>query len=331
MTTGVSVLGAGSWGTTLADLLARKGHSVTLWAREPEVVASIIESSENTTFLPGVKLSENLAPTGSFEEALKGKKFVVSVIPSHVLRSAFEAATRFIADDAIIISATKGIEESTLLRPSGVIKDVLGRKNPVVALSGPSFAKEVSRRLPAAVSAASESFEAARLAQDLFSTEYFRVYTNPDVTGVELGGALKNVIALASGASDGLGLGHNARAALITRGLAEMARLGARLGADPATFSGLSGLGDLVLTCTGPLSRNYTVGLEIGKGRPVTEVLKGMKTVAEGVKTSRAAKLLSVSNKVEMPIIEAVYGVLYEGKSAKETVYDLMTRGLKGE
>ncbi len=328
----LTVLGAGSWGTTLADVLAQKSK-VTLWARSSALCKSILEKSENETYLPGIKLSGNIKPTSSLEEAVSGADLVVSVIPSHGVREIISGATPFISKSAIIVSATKGIEETTGLTPHGIIREFLpeGACRGIVVLSGPSFANEVIRKLPAAVCAASKSADAANIVQKAFSTGYFRVYTNSDVTGVELGGALKNVIAIASGISDGLGLGNNARAALITRGLAEITRLGVRMGANPLTFSGLSGLGDLVLTCTAALSRNYTVGLEIGKGRGLKEITGSMRMVAEGVKTSKAAKELAEKNGVEMPITEEVYNVLYKGKPPKSAVLELMTRELKGE
>lgn len=328
----IAVLGAGSWGTTLAQVLSDRGFHVTLWAREDEVREAIASRRVNELFLPGVVLSERIVPEASVARAVDGAGLVVSVIPSHGVRAVFAEAGPAMQDGAIVVSATKGIEEGTMLTPSGILGEVLaGRKIAVSVLSGPSFAKEVSQRLPAAVCAASASIEAARKVQQAFSTEYFRVYTNADVTGVELGGALKNVIAIAAGISDGLGLGHNARAALITRGLAEMARLGAGMGARAETFSGLSGLGDLVLTCTGPLSRNYSVGVEVGKGASIGDVTGRMKMVAEGVKTCRGARELATSKGVEMPIAEAVFDVLYNGVPPKEAVLGLMTRELKGE
>lgn len=332
--TGVfAVLGAGSWGTALADILGRKGFKVRLWARSGELCGSIARTRVNSVYLPGVTLSENIVPCPSLEEALNGAAFAVSAVPSHGLRGVFASARPFIRKDAIIVSATKGIEQDTLLTPSGILKDELkgAHGGAIVALSGPSFAREVAQRLPAAVCAASESAEAAEAVQHAFSTPYFRVYTNSDVTGVELGGALKNVIAIASGISDGLALGSNARAALITRGLAEMTRMGVRMGANPQTFYGLSGLGDLVLTCTGALSRNYTVGFEIGGGRSLGDVLGGMRMVAEGVKTSMAALALARARGVEMPITGAVCAVLHGGKSARDEVGKLMTRELKSE
>lgn len=331
----ISVLGAGSWGTAIASLLAQKGFDSTLWSRSSSIATSIAENRENRTYLPGVRLPENLTATSSLEESLKGSTLVVCAVPSHGVRGVFERARDFVPQDAIVASASKGIEDETLLTPAGILKELLRgvlEKHPeVVVLSGPSFAKEVSMKLPTAVSAASASAETASEAQKIFSAPYFRVYTNPDVPGVELGGALKNVIAIASGISDGLRLGNNARAALITRGLAEMTRLGVKMGANPATFSGLSGVGDLVLTCTAPLSRNYTVGVSIGEGRSLNEITSGMRMVAEGVKTSKAARALALEKKVEMPITEAVYSVLYKRKPPEEAVYDLMTRGLKDE
>jgi glycerol-3-phosphate dehydrogenase (NAD(P)+) len=287
----------------------------------------------NEIFLPGVVLSEKIIPEASIKAAVTGADLIVSVIPSHGVRGVFSEAGPFIKEGAIIVSATKGIEEGSMLTPSGILNEALKgcRHKAIAVLSGPSFANEVSRRLPAAVCAASSSIEAAKAVQKAFSTNYFRVYTNTDVIGVELGGALKNVIAIAAGISDGLFLGHNARAALITRGLAEMRRLGVKMGALPETFAGLSGLGDLVLTCTGPLSRNYTVGVSVGKGASIADVTGGMKMVAEGVKTCRGASELAASLRVEMPITEAVYSVLYGGVAPKEAVLGLMTRELKEE
>jgi glycerol-3-phosphate dehydrogenase (NAD(P)+) len=241
---GFTVLGAGSWGTTLANLLAKKGYQVILWARSEEIKRLIKERRENTPYLPGIKLSENINSTCSLEQALKNSVVIVCAIPSHGIRKVFEQALPYIPDGATIVSAAKGIEEGTHLTSSGILKDLLGGETDIVVLSGPTFAKEVSIELPACVCAASGSEEAGTLIQRVFSTSTFRVYTNIDVIGVELGGALKNVIAIASGISDGLGLGHNARAALITRGLAEISRLGVKMGARAETFSGLSGLGD---------------------------------------------------------------------------------------
>ncbi len=329
----IAVLGAGSWGTTLAALLAEKGFDVTLWARTPDLARAISKTHENPPYLPGLKLPERLKGTSSLEEALKGSTMVVSAIPSHGVRKVFEKAGAYMSGELVLVSATKGIEEGTLRTPSWILKEVLPeiRYDSIVVLSGPSFAGEVSRKLPAAVSAASASSVSASRVQQAFSTDRFRVYTNTDTVGVELGGALKNVIAIASGICDGLKLGNNARAALITRGLAEITRLGVRMGGHSQTFAGLSGLGDLVLTCTGASSRNYTVGYEIGRGRALDDVVGSMRMVAEGVKTSNAVKSLAFMQGVEMPIAEEVWQVLYNEKPAKEAVLELMTRELKSE
>lgn len=329
----ITVMGGGSWGTTLANLLADKGFDVRLWVREEEVCRAIASMRENTLFLPGVRLSDNLTPYTDAAAALAGSAVVLNAVPSHGVRDIFSAALPHISKDAIIVSATKGIEDVTLLTPSGVLKDVL-RDTPyhaIAVLSGPTFASEISRRLPAAAVAVSDDPEAAQHVQKLFSTAYFRVYAGADVIGVELGGAFKNVIAIASGICDGIGLGANARAALITRGLAEISRLGVKLGANPLTFSGLSGLGDLVLTCTGPLSRNYTTGMSIGRGKTVAEATDGRLTVAEGVKTSKGAYALACRAGVEMPVTREVYRVIHESKPPKEAAMELMTRDLRVE
>lgn len=330
---GISVIGAGSWGTTLARLLAKKGRTVRLWVREPDVLSEIETKRENTVFLPGIRLPDKILATGSLEEALDNAGLIVSVVPSHGIREVFTAAAGFIPVGAVIVSASKGIEERTHLSSSAVINDTLsgGSDCVVVVLSGPTFAREVAAGLPAAVSAASVSAAAVALVQDVFSTPAFRVYTNADPVGVELGGALKNIIAIASGISDGLELGSNARAALITRGLAEIARLGKAMGASAETFAGLSGIGDLVLTATGPLSRNRTVGLRIGRGEGIDEIVASMKMVAEGVKTSRSVSELAREKGVQMPITDEVCRVLFESKAPKEAVMELMSRELKGE
>ncbi len=327
----ITVLGAGSWGTTLANLLAEKGHGITLWAREAEAVKNINDHGVNDLFLPDVKLSPNIKAVASLTEAVAGAKMVVSVVPSHGVRAVFEQIKGAVPPEALLVSASKGIEQASLLTPSAIIRDVFTDDRSVTVLSGPSFAIEVSAGLPAAVSAANPDTNTARLVQKTFSTPLFRVYTSDDVLGVELGGALKNVIAIASGISDGLELGFNARAALITRGLAEISRLGAALGAKARTFAGLSGLGDLVLTCTGPLSRNYTVGKELGRGRGADEIVSSMHMVAEGVKTSRAVLTLAGTKDVDMPIARAVCAVIDGEVSPKEAVLGLMRRELKEE
>lgn len=329
----IGVIGAGSWGTTLANLLAKKGLPITLWAYEEELVRSIAAQRENTLYLPGVKLSPRITPTGSLEDACRHKDLIIIVTPSQVLRNIVRQTLPCLSPRQILMSATKGIENRTLLTMSEVVREVLPREDGqrLAVLSGPSFAREVSSEMPTAVTIASENPELARELQQIFSTPYFRVYTNPDVTGVELGGALKNVIAIAAGISDGLAFGNNTRAALITRGVAEISRLAIQRGADPLTLSGLSGLGDLVLTCTGELSRNRAVGIKIGKGMALSQILKDTKMVAEGIKTAESAFDLSTKMNVAMPITEQVYCILYRNKNPREAVNELMTRDLRVE
>lgn len=329
----IGVIGAGSWGTTLADLLAKKGHDVTLWAFEPELVAEMTQTRYNGIFLPGISLSPGLKFTNLLQEAVADKGLLLFVVPSQVTRSVVKNALPFISPSAIIVSASKGIEVDTLMTVSQVYRELLPQELYATfsALSGPSFAREVAQEMPTAVAVASERGDVARKVQQIFNTHTFRVYTNNDVAGVELGGAIKNVIAIAAGISDGLGFGHNTRAALITRGLAEMTRLGRPLGAKESTFAGLAGMGDLVLTCTGDLSRNRTVGIQLGQGRRLAEILGEMRMVAEGVKTTESARNLAARLKVEMPITEKVYEVLYQDKPAREAVLELMTRDLKAE
>jgi len=325
----ISVIGAGHWGTTLANLLAEKGYDVTLWAYEKGLADEIRLTGINSVYLPGIPLSRNIEATGHIQHAVENARYILNVVPTQFTRSVFSSASGFIPRDAQIISASKGIEHGSLMTVSSVLKDVTGHQAAV--LSGPSFADEVIRKLPAAVTIAADNRDTAVLLQDVFNTDYFRVYTNTDVLGVELGGALKNVMAIASGISDGLGLGASTRAALITRGLAEMIRLGVAMGAKDKTFDGLSGLGDLVLTCTGTLSRNYTVGYKLGQGEKLNEILSGMKMVAEGVATSKSAYELSRKHNIEMPIIEQIYKVVNEDKRPSDAVRELMTRSLKAE
>jgi glycerol-3-phosphate dehydrogenase (NAD(P)+) len=329
----IGVIGAGSWGTALADLLARKGHRVILWVFEPELAERLPRTRENDLYLPGFRLAETLSFTGDLSQAVTGREMLVLVPPSQVMRSVMTAASPHVAPGTLLVSAAKGIENDTLLPMSDVLAQVLPAEAAahLAFLSGPSFAREVAAGMPTAVVAAAHRSETAQRVQEAFSTEIFRVYTNGDVVGVELGGALKNVIALAAGVSDGLGFGYNTRAALITRGLAEMTRIGVALGANPATFAGLAGMGDLVLTCTGDLSRNRTVGMELGRGRRLGEILSGMKMVAEGVKTTLAAFQLAQRLGVEVPITEQMYRILYEGKDPRRAVSDLMLRELKPE
>lgn len=327
----MAVIGAGAWGTTLANLLAKKGCDVRLWALEPEVVREVNDGHENASYLPGVSLHESLRATSGLDEAVANAGVVVSVAPAQFVRSVLSRAASVLPADALVVSASKGIEKDTLCTMAGVLGQVLQRNPRQAFISGPSFAREVAAGLPTAVTVASAQPEAAAAAQELFQTPYLRVYTSADVEGVELGGALKNVIALAAGMSSGLGLGHNALAALITRGLAEMSRLGIKLGANPLTFAGLAGMGDLILTCTGELSRNRTVGHELGKGRKLAEILGGMHMVAEGVDTTRAAHDLARREGIEMPIVDEVYAVLFEDRHPREAVENLMLREPKAE
>ena len=328
----IAVLGAGAWGTTLSDMLARNGVDTVLWAREPDVVASIRENRENAAFLPGVTLSDNLKVESDPEIAFAGANYFLVVIPGQFIRPALEGFRDILPDNPVIVCASKGIELDSLAPMSKVVAEALEGKRPRYAsLSGPSFAAEVSADMPTTVSLGCEDHELGRELQDAFSTPFFRVYFTPDYRGVELGGAVKNVIAIAAGISDGLGFGHDARAALITRGLAEMSRLGQAMGGQIRTFMGLSGMGDLVLTCTGDLSRNRQVGLKLGKGQKLDDIINEMKAVAEGVKTTKALYNLSKKLKVELPITEQVYAILYEDKDPAKAVKDLMSRGLKDE
>ena len=326
-----AVVGAGAWGTALADLLARNGHETMLWARETDVAASINEVHENKRFLAGAPLSPALRASSDLERALDGEpELILFAPPSQVLRRIASETRSLMRGRPIAVIATKGIELETFALMTGIVEDEL-RGSAVVALSGPSFAAEVAAKQPTAVVAASTHREAAVRTQHAFSAPEFRVYTHDDVIGVELGGALKNVMAVATGICEGLGLGFNSRAALITRGLAEMTRLGARLGARPETFAGLAGIGDLVLTCTGSLSRNRALGADIGRGLSLDEAMAGKETVAEGVITTRSAFALAQREGVEMPIVEAVYRTLFEGQPARESITALMARELRPE
>lgn len=329
----IGVIGAGSWGTALAKVLAGKGHRVSLWAREAEVVREITEERENRTFLPGITLPEGLTASGDLAQVTRKKEMLVSVVPSQFVSTVLAEAAPEMDPDTQVVSASKGIEVSTGRRMDEVLSEILtpAQVERLTFLSGPSFAAEVSRESPTAVVVASRSSEAAVRAQEAFQTGYFRVYTNPDVLGVELGGALKNVIALGAGAVAGLGFGHNTLAALITRGLAEITRLGVAMGADPATFSGLAGMGDLVLTCTGALSRNRTVGFRLGQGEPLEGILASLGGVAEGVQTVQAVRRLAAAVGVEMPIAHEVHAILWEGKTPSEAVRNLMLRDPKPE
>jgi len=329
----VTILGAGSWGTALAVHLARLGRDVRLWARNAELAASLESARENAVYLPGVPLPATLHATSDLHEAATDSAMVVFVSPSSTVRGLAEAVRPHLDPDAVLVTAAKGVEQDTRLTMSAVLDDVLGHHHRarVAALSGPSFAREVGHGVPTAVTAAARDVTIAEAVQETFNGQTFRVYTSTDVIGVEIGGAVKNVIAVAAGVSDGLGFGHNSRAALITRGLAEITRLAVRLGADRQTLAGLSGLGDLVLTCTGDLSRNRTVGLRLGRGERLSDIVASMTEVAEGVRNTRSVRDLARSVAVEMPITEQMHLLLYEDKSPRQVVIDLMTRGLKRE
>jgi glycerol-3-phosphate dehydrogenase (NAD(P)+) len=328
---GIAILGAGSWGTALAVHLGRAGHDVRLWGRQDGLVDELRARRANAVYLPDVVLPAPVRPTGALGEALAGARFVVFAVPSHGLRAIVRQAAAFVPPDAIVVSAAKGLEEGTLQRMSEVIGEELPQPSRVVVLSGPSFAAEVARGRPTAVLAASADADAAAAVQHEFRGPTFRLYRSDDVVGVEVGGATKNIIAIAAGVVEALGLGHNALAALITRGLAEMSRLACALGGRRDTLAGLSGLGDLVLTCTGPYSRNRHVGIELGRGRPLEEVLAGMKMVAEGVRTTHAALALGARMRVELPITEQMEEVLAHGKDPRVAVQDLMLRRQRAE
>ena len=332
-TEAVAVVGGGSWGTALANLLAEKGIAVTLWVFEEDLCEEMQRTRENTLYLPGVQLSALLEPGNSLETVLAGKRIVLMAVPSHVHRRVAMQMLEFLQGPVVIVSATKGIENESLQTMSGVWGEIMpaGMEWEYAVLSGPSFAREVVQKVPTAVTVASTSKEVAQEIQRLFSTSFFRAYTSTDVIGVELGGALKNIIALAAGITDGLGLGYNTRAALMTRGLAEMSRLSTSMGAHPLTFLGLAGVGDLVLTCTGDLSRNRTVGYQLGQGKKLAEILAEMKMVAEGVKTTRSVHNLAQQQGIEMPICEQIYRILYEDQPAEKALTELMQRELKHE
>ena len=328
--TPVAVLGAGSWGTTLANLLACQGREVRLWAYESEVVAAVNRERENPVFLPGVPLSARIRAFADPREAVRGAEVVVSVPPSHAVRAVIGGLGEAILPGTLVVSATKGIETDTLALMSQVFADCLPRVR-YAALSGPSFATEVCQGQPTAVVAAASDEAVAQAAQQVFATPAFRVYTNLDVIGVELAGALKNVIAIAAGIAEGLGMGHNPRAALITRGLAEITRLGIAMGADPLTFAGLAGMGDLVLTATGSLSRNRSLGVALGQGQSFEAYRASHRSVAEGANTSLAGAELSRRMGIELPITAQVCAVLFRDKPPREAIAELMGRELKAE
>jgi glycerol-3-phosphate dehydrogenase (NAD(P)+) len=328
--TRIAVLGAGSWGTTLADLLSRKGHEVWIWAYEPEVVETINRAHENPIFLPGARLDLGLRATADAAEAVRGASVIVSAAPSHAVRAVAQRVSGAVAKGTLIVSATKGIEVDSLQLMSAVLAATLPGTR-IAALSGPSFAQEVFQGQPTAVVAAATDDATARDTQQIFSGSTFRVYSHGDVIGVELAGALKNVMAIAVGILEGLGLGHNPRAALITRGLAEITRLGVAMGADPLTFAGLAGMGDLILTACGQLSRNRALGVALAQGERFEDYRAAHRSVAEGANASRAGAALALRLGVELPITAQVCEVLFQGKPAREGVAELMGRGLKSE
>jgi glycerol-3-phosphate dehydrogenase (NAD(P)+) len=333
----IAVIGAGAWGTALAIVAGRAGgHEVRLWALEKEVCQAISASGSNSVFLPGCPLPSSVTATNDFRQALTGTDIVVSVMPSHHCRRTFEHMAQWLQPHMLFLSATKGIENDTLLRMSEVIQEVVSRfcgfAPKIAALSGPSFAQEVAQGSPTAVTVASASAELAARAQKELSDPSFRIYVNDDLVGVELGGALKNVIAIAAGVCNGLGLGHNSAAALMTRGLAEITRLAVACGAKAQTMAGLAGIGDLVLTCTGGLSRNRSVGTALGQGQQLQQIIAGMHgMVAEGVLTTNAALGMARKYGVEMPISEQMYAILHDGKSPHAAIRELMTRPGKAE
>ena len=330
----IAVIGSGSWGTALANLLAEKdGIDVNLWAREEAVYKEIRDKHTNQLFLPDVQLAPALKPVTSFDKALHEKELVLLAVPSHVFREVLKELKPHLTSDMTLMMATKGIENDSLMIMSEVVQSVLNHQflTDFACLAGPSFAKEVGLKFPTAVTVACENPTHGEKLQRLFSADFFRVYLSRDVVGTQLGGALKNVIAIAAGVADGLNFGHNARAALITRGLAEITRLGVQMGSNPHTFAGLAGMGDLVLTCTGDLSRNRTVGFQVGKGKSLHEITSCMNMVAEGIKTAKSAHQLARKMNVVMPIVDQVYEILYQDKDPHQAVKELMTRDLRLE
>lgn len=325
----IAFIGAGSWGTALSIVVADNGHNVKIWDIDPEHIKAMQETRRNDKYLNGVEIPENIEPTNDVEYCLKDADVLVIAVASQAYRSVMKSHGQFIGENTVIVNVAKGIENGTLLRISEVIKEF--KTNPYVMLSGPSHAEEVSNRLPTTLVSASKSKAVAELVQDLFSTEYLRVYTNPDVVGVELGGALKNIIALAAGITDGMGFGDNAKAALMTRGIREITRLGIQLGAKVETFTGLSGVGDLIVTCTSMHSRNRRCGIMIGEGLSRDEAEKKVGMVVEGIYATKAAYDLSKKLNVEMPIVDELYAVLYEDADAKMAVKNLMLRARKHE
>ena len=333
MANSIGVIGAGGWGTALAKLLADKGEDVALWCHGEDSFQAIEESRENRVYLPNMSLPLNLRPTRSLEQSVSGKELVICALPSHVVRSVLSPIVGALEPGTILLCGTKGLEEGSQRTMAELLSDIFGpaRNARHAFLSGPTFALEIARQLPAAVTVAAYDDAVSSAVQHTLSTSYLRVYTSRDVVGVQIGGVVKNVIAIAAGISDGLQLGYNARAALLTRGLAEMTRLAVRMGADPLTLAGLPGLGDLILTCTGDLSRNRAVGLEIAAGKRLEEIITSTRMIAEGVRNTRSLHALARNLAIEMPIVEQMHAVLYEGKKPAAAVQALMQRSLKAE
>lgn len=332
----IAVIGAGSWGTALAMVLASKGMSVRLWGHDSQHIAKIRAEGENSRYLPGFALAENIRATDNLETAVEACDVICMVVPSHGFRHVYEQLLLYLREGTCVVSAVKGIENESLMTMTQVMEDVrlsmVPEKKIITAvLSGPSFAKEVAQNIPTAITIGCGDMGAAKMLQQLFVTDTFRVYVSRDVIGLEISASLKNIVAVAAGICDGLGYGLNTRAALITRGLAEITRLGVALNAEPATFSGLSGLGDLVLTCTGNLSRNRTVGLKLGQGQKIEDIVSEMNMVAEGVKTTKSGYELARKMGIEMPILEQVHAIIYQGKNCSDAVRDLLKRELKAE
>lgn len=329
----IAVVGAGSWGTALAIVLGKKGYPVALWAREAEAVANLNRDRENLKYLKGCPIPESVVATNDLEDAIAGSGAVVLAVPSHAVREVTRQCRPFIEDSMYIVNTAKGFELETLKYLTTAIEEELGQglKDNIVVLSGPSHAEEAGRGMPTVVVSTAKKRKAAEYVQDIFMSDFFRVYTTPDLLGVQLAGALKNVIALATGISDGLGFGDNTKAALMTRGIAEITRLGVKMGADVKTFAGLAGIGDLIVTCTSMHSRNRRAGIQIGEGKRLEEVLQNMGMVVEGVRTTKAAMVLAEKYEVEMPITTSVYRVLFEDLNPDQAVKALMLRGKKNE
>ena len=320
----IGVIGGGSWGTALSHLLAENGWSVDLWTYEEEVCKTILEKKENSLFLPGIKLSPKITPSNSLKNVTKNKELLFLVSPSHVIREVSIELAPHIKKGCLAVNAAKGIENNSLLTVNSILKQTLPSSVSLATISGPTFSEEIARRVPSAIVSASENIKNAKIVQKIISTPFLKVFTSTDILGVELGGALKNVIAVSVGIADGLKQGNNTRAALITRGLVEIKRIGTALGARPETFSGLTGMGDLVLTCTGNMSRNRAVGIQIGQGKKLADIISEMKMVAEGVNTVKSANTLLKKLGIRAAVIEETYQVLHEGKPALDALRDIL-------